>query len=439
MPDPLQAEAVLAAMLRGRHQRPKTVSVAFRSENGSVGKRDYLTHWIHSYPAKMFRRIPQAILGQLPSQPKLTILDPFCGSGTVLLEAVIRGHDAIGIDINPLARLISRVKVTPICPKHLKRHLAGILRRAQDASPTPTPDTTLDFWFKSGPLQALKALERSISRVEHQACREFFLVCFSSIVRKASLADPTIPPPVKLNPDRAAAANERYRQHLRSAQNLTTDDVYKLFQNAVASNLQRMNPLFAMESLGKTTILSGSQEAAKSDLPEASVDIVLTSPPYCGAQKYVRSLRLEMLLLGNSPLAISEVDRTTLGTERLSAKLDDHPFSGSLQARRIHKEIRSTNITRASMFAQYTNYLCMFAAELGRLLKPGGQAFVTFGTDRIAGIEVDFSQLFAKAAIGVGMIHVATLVDTIPSRGMITNRHISAATIKDERVVWIRR
>ena len=98
-----------------RHNN-REINVSFRDHGGAVGRRDFATHWIHWYPAKMFHRIPSVFLDtvELPAQAK--ILDPFCGSGTVLLEANLRGHHAIGIDINPLARLISRVKITPLDP-----------------------------------------------------------------------------------------------------------------------------------------------------------------------------------------------------------------------------------------------------------------------------------------------------------------------------------
>ena len=91
---------------------PITISTKFRGSQGAVGRRDAATHWIHWYPAKMFHRIPAEILASLTADDGLTVLDPFCGSGTVLLEAALRGHSAIGIDINPLARLISKVKTT---------------------------------------------------------------------------------------------------------------------------------------------------------------------------------------------------------------------------------------------------------------------------------------------------------------------------------------
>jgi len=438
MPLPLQAEAALVAKSSGLRRMPKTIDVVFRSETGTVGKRDSLTHWIHSYPAKMFHRIPQVLLSRLPPEPKLRILDPFCGSGTVLLEAVAKGHTAIGIDVNPLARLISLVKVTPLCPNHLRSHLAGILARGRSARKLISNET-LDYWFKPGPREALESLEEAIRKVRHEECRHFFQICLSAIVRKASLADPSIPPPVRLTRERAKLANLRYRTNLRYAEKLDAEGVFSLFEVSVARNLLRMGTLFASPNLGTATVLPETRQASDSGLKASSIDLVITSPPYCGAQKYVRSVRLELLLLGYPPDAISEADRRTLGTERLSTKLSAEQFKGSPLAERLHKQIVKTNVTRANMFAQYVNYLDAFAKELARILKPSGEAFVTFGTDRVAGVEVDCAKLFAQAALRHGMTHIATLVDTIPSRGMITNRHASAAVIKDERLVWIRR
>ena len=90
------------------------------------------------------------------------------------------------------------------------------------------------------------------------------------------------------------------------------------------------------------------------------------------------------------------------------------------------------------MLKQYANFLELFAQEIARVLKPDGNAFVTFGTDRVAGVAIDCSEVFLAAAMRQpGLRHVGTLVDTIPSRGLLTSRHRSAATINDERVVWI--
>src|SRR4051812_27934163 len=91
------------------------VTVDFRALlNGEV-KTERYSHLLHSYPAKLLPHIPYLFLRSsvLPGANS-TIADPFCGSGTVLLEAAICGHYTIGADTNPLARLISKVKTRPV-------------------------------------------------------------------------------------------------------------------------------------------------------------------------------------------------------------------------------------------------------------------------------------------------------------------------------------
>lgn len=420
------------------HSKPRVHGVVFRNPDGSIGRRDFSTHWLHWYPAKMFHRIPQRILESLPKKP-ITILDPFCGSGTVLLEGLLRGHRVIGVDVNPVARLISQVKTTPIDPRHLNRHKAAIVRRARANTASLKPDKVLDFWFRPEIRRVLEAIAVSIQEINHNECRQFFLMTFSSIVRHASMADPSIPPPVKLNCARAKRANKKYKNDLKRALALTSEGTYRHFESAVQRNIQRMTELWNVSALGSAEILPKGAEAARTGLPDASVDLVVTSPPYCGAQKYARSLRLEMLLTGIPPDEISSVDRMTLGTERVSRQhISETPRSTYSSANSLISRIYRINPIRGMMLFQYVNYLNQFAVELRRLLRPGGNAFVTFGTDRIAGIRVDFAQMFSSLAAKQKLRHVATLVDSIPSRGMMTIRHSSAGTIQDERVVWLR-
>ena len=419
---------------------PTICRVAFRQPDGRIGKRDFATHWIHRYPAKMFHRIPRIILQAVAGSRPMNVLDPFCGSGTVLLESILSGHDAIGIDVNPMAQLISRVKTTPIEPAHLSRHLRYIKDRALRITEGQDRDEVLDFWFKPDVRYTLHALLRSINSIDHVPCREFFTVCLSACVRPCSWADPTISPPVKLCRTRARVAGDRYRKHYKRANSLTVAHVLQEFDRTSTENLRRMSQLFGSAPLATARIIDGNCEASSTGLLGESVDLVLTSPPYCGAQKYVRSLRLEMLMLGMSRQVIAEADRRTLGTERVSStSTAQWTDFRSATVTQLIRRINARNQVRAFMLAEYISYLDQFAKELRRVLKHDGDAFVTFGTDHIAGFKVDSAAIFADLAASHSLQHVATLIDHIPSRGMITIRHSTAGTISDERVVWLRR
>ena len=418
---------------------PERVCVTFRGSNGAVGKRDSATHMIHWYPAKMFYRIPRSIIVSLDLPDDSVILDPFCGSGTVLLEGAMCERQTIGLDVNPLARLISKVKTTRIDPTHLKLHLPQIVSRADSDSSVPAGHKVLDFWFKPDASASLHRLGRAVDGVAHAACRRFFVTTLSGIIRRVSLADPSIPPPVKLNRKRAEIANDRYHRALAHAESVDAESVFLEFQRNAERNIRRMAELWEMENLGVARVFSGNRHAAHTGLPLDSVDLILTSPPYCGSQKYVRSLRLEMLWLGFSESIISETDRRTLGTERVKKRRTiEPPKSADEDANRMASLIHALNPTRAVMFIAYVRYLYSFAAECKRLLRPGGQAFVSFGQSHIAGYPIDLDRCFCSAAIHAGLEVVTTLVDRIPSRGLITKRHATAGRIDDERVVWLR-
>src|SRR4051794_11235644 len=73
----------------------------------------YLTHGVHRYSGKFIPQIARQVITLL-TQPGDIVLDPYCGSGTTLIEAYLIGRQAIGIDMNPLAVLLARTKCTPI-------------------------------------------------------------------------------------------------------------------------------------------------------------------------------------------------------------------------------------------------------------------------------------------------------------------------------------
>ena len=152
------------------------IEVSFRGTAGSVGRRDFATHWIHWYPAKMFHRIPSVFLETVTLPSEATILDPFCGSGTVLLEANVRGHHAVGVDVNPLARLISQVKTTPIDPGDLTSRLAVLLQQALRSRALPGPQPTLDYWISAPVRVGIHRLSNAISQIVDVDCRAFFVV-----------------------------------------------------------------------------------------------------------------------------------------------------------------------------------------------------------------------------------------------------------------------
>ena len=72
------------------------------------------THCFHTYPAMMIPQIARKLLKKYGTEGGW-ILDPYCGTGTSLVEASLFGMHSVGCDINPLVRLIATAKSTPVC------------------------------------------------------------------------------------------------------------------------------------------------------------------------------------------------------------------------------------------------------------------------------------------------------------------------------------
>ena len=93
--------------------RTKLVSLLCTDLNFQGQTSNYSSHNFHSFPAKFPPQFPRIFIEGL-TNPGDVILDPMMGSGTTIVEAWLANKQVIGLDIDPLALLVSAVKVTPL-------------------------------------------------------------------------------------------------------------------------------------------------------------------------------------------------------------------------------------------------------------------------------------------------------------------------------------
>jgi hypothetical protein len=150
-------------------------------------------HGFHPYPARMH----PATAGRLVqgfTQPGATVLDPFCGSGTVLVESLVLGRNAVGIDLNPLAVRLARCKTRP----RTSPEIAHFVMRAKecadhaDARRTGKLGATRRFpeedvkLFEPHVLLELDSLRDKIQQLGNDAARPDLLLILSSLLVKLS-------------------------------------------------------------------------------------------------------------------------------------------------------------------------------------------------------------------------------------------------------------
>ena len=305
-------------------RRTKPVRVSFRSIAQEIGLGERATHQLHSYPAKLLRSIPAFFLAVDELAPSGTVvLDPFCGSGTVLLESMCAGYDSIGVDVNPLATLISRVKTrrlnqSTISAQH-QELLESVPRHRHGAA---SPDVVnLSHWSYPHVIEQLVPIEGAVAAMPPGKYRDFFRVCLSACVRNVSLANPRLSVPVRLRPDVYPPDHVLYHSLHSRLRKLKRINVWKTFSRIVEDNRTRVEKLSAIPPGATASVFTADvRKAEPTDAATLrSCALIITSPPYLGAQKYVRatSLSLNWLRLA-PPSGLRHLEQMTVGREHLN-------------------------------------------------------------------------------------------------------------------------
>ena len=299
------------------HSKHGIISLKCKDETWDFVKADTkeYTHCFHNYPAMMIPQITRELLNRY-GVPNGWLLDPYCGTGTSLVEASMFGMNGVGCDINPLVRLIATAKTTPISLEVLERYSQDLMDAifevgfSDDVPSAPIPDVlNLDYWFSEDVTQRLSFLRDRINAVEDESVRNFFWVAFSEMVRECSYTE----------------INSEFKLYRMPAQRLATfkPDVFGTFQAKLTRNRAGLEAYLGQRK--DVEIFVSSKNTANSELPEnrppKGFDLIITSPPYGDSQTTVAYGQFSRLSADWIGLEDSrKVDRISMGgvTERAS-------------------------------------------------------------------------------------------------------------------------
>lgn len=424
-------------------KKKKPVEVSFRELLPEIKNTERFTHLIHSYPAKLLVHIPYLFINNtLFSKPGDYVLDPFAGTGTVLLEAILGKRNAYGADANPLARLISEVKISDVDITKLKKYKASVLKSAKSRKTSVVPSVVnCKYWFPKKTIIQLSRIFSSIDSIKDTTIRNFMLVAFSNCVKKVSYADTRISVPVRLNANRyktGTSENVKITSYLKK---LETLNIYDKFEQIVNENIAR-HAAFQEKRVKKYkgAIISNdarklTKRNSKSLLPDKSVQLIISSPPYAGAQKYIRASSLN---LGWTNLATAdkllELDGQNIGRENfkkseLILKPTKIPAADSLI-----KIVNNINTTRATIVNQYLLDMLDALDEMYRVLKKNGYLVLIIGNNKVCNMEFNTQEYLTEYLLKRKMKLQFKLIDDIRSYGLMTKRNKTADIISRE---WI--
>ena len=438
MPNDKNAEIQQA--LKGYYQsfqkNGEPISVNFRSLVPELKKPERYTHLIHSYPAKLLVNIPYFFFATDVLCPANgTVLDPFCGTGTVLLEAALSGRNALGADANPLAELITGGKTVFIPKEVLQETLRIILDKAKKYRRTIEHPDAIAVWYSASSLRQLSNLQRAISEIEDERQKTFFELCFSGVARKVSFADPSISVPVHWNPERFSSNPQKKEEVRKKLEMLQTVKVYVKFETVCKANIDRVESLRGKIADSVSTRII-SKDARQLGLADNSVDMILTSPPYAGAQKYIRASWLNLYWLNRVKIEdIRELKTHNIGREDYRKEEVYEAYTGIKPADGVLKELYESGYTyRAFLTANYLNEMKEALDESCRVLRPDGYMVIVIGNNTVCKRQFDTQDYLTSYLVSKGMKLQYKLIDDIKSYGLMTKRNKTADTISRE---WI--
>lgn len=447
---PLAVDQHLLGLMERYDKNGRAISVNFRKLVSWVPYGERATHMVHPYPAKLLVHIPHYFLSNnLLSQEGSSVLDPFSGSGTVLLEAALSGRHAYGADANPLGRLITRVKTTPIEPDKIVDALNRLKKRVNNIPTKSAPDVVnLEYWFYPKVITQLQCLLEAINKTRNDTIKDFFLISFSNCVRKVSLADPRLSVPVRLHADKYPSGH-KFRELAKSRlKDLKCINVLDEFLKVVEGNIKRNRDLIRMlPSKPDVEIISSDarklysktlvSHKCRGRLKSNSIDLVLTSPPYAGAQKYIRSSSLSLGWLGLcSSTNLRSCESDNIGREHYhKCEYDSLLKTGISRADNALKRIREINPIRAHIAGKYINEMRDALRETHRVLSPGGHMVLVAANNQVCGLKFPTQVFLRTIAEELGFKTKLRLIDDIHSRGLMTKRNKTASMITREWVL----
>jgi site-specific DNA-methyltransferase (cytosine-N4-specific) len=399
-----------------------------------------LTHCYHDYPARMIPQIAGKLLDMFATLDATLLFDPYCGTGTSLVEGMIRGINVIGTDLNPLARLIARAKTSVPDLDRIDKLILKFNRLALDTkqrklaeSPEIPGITRLDFWFKPNVTANLRRVKTFIESLDDDLARLFFQVAFSETVRESS-----------------NTRNEEFKLYRYDDIRLEkfNPDVFEIMVSKLKRNRAGLQKFLAiMHNFKNPPIANIYDFNTVDDIPPAkiapaSVDIVVTSPPYGDSHTtvaYGQYSRLSAAWLGlEEP---DKIDNKLMGS-KISKRIPDFQCESLDSALRL---ISQSDTKRALEVAAFYSDLSSSIEHTSQVLKPGGYACYVVGNRKVKGVVLPTDEAVRCFFENNGFEYIDTFHRSIPNKRMpLKNSPTNAPGIVDntmarEYIVVMRR
>lgn len=388
----------------------------------------YITHSYYTYPAKF---IPQLALRLIEtySKPLDLVLDPFMGSGTTMVEALVHNRRCVGTDINEIAYLVAKVKTTPLDINALKQEFSTLslilssgdkdslfaqhnqqnesirekkLQKMQNLLPK---NERIDYWFKPKQKSELSVILACILDIADKDIQDFFLVGFAQILKTCSI---WLQKSIKPTRDLRKKEVDCYALFLTQAKKMIKkhEQYNQMLSKNILENPEKYLSLFCADS---------RHLPLKSD----EVNLIVTSPPYVTSYEYADLHQLPSLWLGFLE-NLSEFRKKFIGSsfnERENTFVDT-----DLQSKIAQNIITQLKGKKAQEVQNYYADMLKSFVEMYRVLKVGAKACIVIGNTEFKGVDILNAEVFCEQMQNIGFGICDIIHREIPSKMLPSTR-----------------
>ncbi|MFL5352636.1 hypothetical protein [Archangium sp.] len=412
------------------------------------GSRREEAHAYFQYPAMMVPSVQRKLIASiLQLQSNITsVLDPFAGSGTILVEAMIAGLSVRAQDINPLAVLLCKAKAGPLnnALLHKRVHTALTAAREDRSTHLEAHFPNRRKWLRDCAAIDLSRLKRAIGSIEERWVRRFLWVSLAETIRLTS-----------------NSRTSTYKLHIRPREQIPTLarplDVFRVIaERNLAKHLEFATRLKTEDSFqGTPPVQSADIRLRDSRLPiDGQYDLLVTSPPYGDNQTtvpYGQSAYLPLQWVDFKDIdtgassedflsSTHEIDRQSLGGERARGNLRQQFRDLLERSPSLDKTLRKLELhpkDRSSRVVTFISDLDVAIQASFAALKHNAYSIWTLGNRRVGGIEVPLDAITTELVNTHGGVRVTSVVRQIRSKRMAIRNSV-APTMHHEHIIIFR-
>lgn len=364
------------------------------------------THGYHRYPAKFLPNIVKKIIEE-HTEVGDTVVDVFAGCGTTLVEAKIHGRRSIGVDINPVAKLITSVKTNPIPPKKLDEAYDHILEKFNtfivDDYMNVATHERIDYWFFPEDKGKIAFLYEVILNLpQDQKVKDFFLVGLSNILKNCSkwLQSSTKP---QIDPDKTPA------------------DPFVAFKRQIKSMFRKNSEFYS--ELSKLNFLDIDcniylEDARATGISPESVNTVITSPPYVTSYEYADLHQLTGYWFEYVDNLL-KFRKQFIGTFYSYGEIVE---TVSILANQTVDKMAKKHLRTAKEMSNYFSDMAAVSNEMFRILKDEGKAFIVIGNTTHKNVKIRSAEIFVEMLVSSGFKINEVIKRSIPHKLIPTIR-----------------